>query len=129
MPGASGEAPPQAIGPNPVNGREVMPGVQNYAASVAAQTKQFTVYTNTEPEQVEPEAQEQVVEAVGEPKDRELAVGLLRALHSLQEALDAAALAGLIIEPSFKKFPNRFKDRGSDADSYVARVDVYRRLA
>jgi hypothetical protein len=42
--------------------------------------------------------------------------------------MDAAALAGLIIEPNFKQFPNRFKELGSDMESYVAQVEIYRKL-
>ena len=73
---------------------------------------------------------EQGVTARGDhPGDRDLASGLTHALHILQEALDAATLAGLIVEPNFKRYPNRFKDRGSDIESYVAMVQIYRKLA
>lgn len=63
-----------------------------------------------------------------EPADRDVAVRVMRALHELQAALDAAALAGLVIVPSFKSVPDRFKDRGNNTESYVARVEVYRKL-
>ncbi len=66
--------------------------------------------------------------AEGSPGDRNIAAGILKAVHGLQEALDAAALAGLIVGPNFKRFPDRFKDRGSNADSFVVSVEVYRRL-
>jgi len=66
--------------------------------------------------------------AAGDPKDRELATAILRAIHHLQESFDAAALAGLIVEPSFKQVPDRFRDRGSDVESHVVRAEVYRKL-
>ncbi len=94
----------------------------NYPSSAVAEASQasnLTVYTNPEPE----------LERGGEPKDREIARAVLNALHQLQEAFDSATLAGLIVEPSFKRLPNRFSDRGSDAESYLASVEVYRKLA
>ncbi len=94
----------------------------DYASSSvvrAPQASKLTVYTNPEP----------TLERGGEPKDREIAGAVLNALHQLQEVLDTATLAGLIVEPSFKRIPSRFSDRGSDAESYVASVEVYRKLA
>ncbi len=85
----------------------------------ATQATAFTVYTNSDA----------VRESNGDPNDRDLASGVMQALHGLQETLDRAALAGLIIEPAFNRYPNRFKDRGSDAESYVAKVEIYRKLA
>ncbi len=104
---------------------------QNYAASASptAASTPFTVYTNSEQGDVEQVPLDQTLQPGGEPNDRDLATQVLQTLNALQEALDAATLAGLIVEPSFKAFPNRFKDRGSDADSFVARANVYRRLA
>ena len=85
----------------------------------AIQATAFTLYTDTDA----------VRESSGDPNDRDLATVVMQALHGLQDALDRAALAGLIVEPCFKRFPNRFKDRGSDAESYVAKVEIYRKLA
>ena len=86
----------------------------------SAQATAFKIYTDDD----------QGVTAGGDqPGDRDLASGLTHALHSLQEALDSATLAGLIVEPDFKRYPNRFKDRGSDIESYVAMVQIYRKLA
>ncbi len=65
----------------------------------------------------------------GDPHDRELALGLLNAMNNLQDALDAAVMAGLIVEPSFSRVANRFNDRGCDVDTYVAKVQIFRRLA
>ena len=85
-----------------------------------AQATAFKVYTNDD----------QGVTARGNhPGDRDLASGVTHALHSLQDALDAATLGGLIVEANFKRYPNRFKDRGSDIESYVAMVQIYRKLA
>ena len=109
-----------------------MSAAHNYAASASendAQAARFTVFTNTDQAVSEPAPAEPSLEPVGDPKDREIAAAVLRSLRALQDTLDAAAVAGLIVEPSFKKYPGRFKDRGSDAESYVAKVDVYRKLA
>lgn len=65
----------------------------------------------------------------GSAQDRELALGLLNAMNLLQDALDEAALAGLMVEPSFSRVTNRFNDRGCDVDTYVTKVKIYRRLA
>ena len=94
----------------------------DYATSAVAHAplaSNLTVSTNPEP----------ALERGGEPKDREIARTVLKALHQLQEAFDTATLAGLIVEPSFKRLSNRFRDRGSDAESYLASVEVYRKLA
>lgn len=64
----------------------------------------------------------------GDPRDRKLATDLVSAINELQEAMDAAALAGLVVEPTFARFANRFNEVGSDIDSFVARVQIYRKL-
>ena len=63
-----------------------------------------------------------------DPRDREVARDLMRALDTLQQALDQAALRGLIVEPRFVRQANRYTDRGSDAEAFVAQVDVFRKL-
>ncbi len=85
-----------------------------------AQATAFKVYTNDD---------QSVTVKGDQPGDRDLASGVTHALHILQEALDAATLAGLIVEPNFKRYPNRFRDRGSDIESYVAAIQIYRKLA
>ena len=65
----------------------------------------------------------------GDPRDRTLAANLVGAVNELQEAMDAAALAGLVVEPTFARFANRFNEVGSDVDSFVARVQIYRKLS
>jgi len=99
-----------------------MNSVNGHAISESRQIPQaanLTVYTNTTP----------IPDGAVAPNDRVLATSILKAMHQLQETFDAAALAGLIVEPSFKMLPNRFRDRGSDTESYVASVEVYRKLA
>ena len=68
-------------------------------------------------------------ETSGHPQsDRELADRTQRALTELQDALDAAVLAGLIVEPSFTRIENRLTQCGARVDSFVGRVHVLRRL-
>lgn len=90
----------------------------------SATSAAFKVYTNSQEAVATP-----ALKGGGDPKDRELATRVLKSLNELQEAMDAAALAGLIVEPAFKKFGNRFKELGTDADSWVAHVEIYRKLA
>ena len=68
-------------------------------------------------------------EASGHPQgDREIADRTQRALAELQDALDAAVLAGLIVEPSFTRIENRLTQCGARVDSFVGKVHVLRRL-
>ena len=87
----------------------------------ASQASKFKVYTNSQ--------EEISVKIGGDPKDRDMASRVVNALNKLQDAMDAAALAGLIIEPAFKQFSNRFKELGIDIESYVGQVEIYRKLA
>lgn len=82
-------------------------------------------FLSIEPEEV---VVEKDLASGGDPRDRELAAALVSAINELQEAMDAAALAGLVVEPSFARFANRFNEVGSDVDSFVARVQIYRKL-
>ena len=93
------------------------------AALRATPSSPFAVHTNTE------QTVGQRLKDGGEPKDRDHAARVLNATHELQAAIDAAAVAGLIVEPSFKSYPNRFQELGCDADSYVTKVEIYRKLA
>lgn len=73
--------------------------------------------------------QHRLAEASGDPLgDREIADRTQHALAELQDALDAAVLAGLIVEPSFTRIENRLTQCGARVDSFVARVHVLRRL-
>lgn len=76
----------------------------------------------------EPTVEEDVLPG-GDPRDREIAADLVGAINELQEAMDAAALASLMVEPTFARFANRFNEVGPDMDSFVARVQIYRNLS
>ncbi len=73
--------------------------------------------------------QHRPAEASGHPLgDRKIADRTQCALAELQDALDAAVLAGLIVEPSFTRIEIRLTQCGARIDSFVARVHVLRRL-
>ena len=63
------------------------------------------------------------------PSDHELAANLTRAIATLQEAMDTASRAGLIVEPSFKSISGRFNEYGVSVDSYICSVEIYRKLS
>ena len=62
------------------------------------------------------------------PTDKALADDISRAIASLQSAMDAAVMAGLVVEPGFMLVENRLNSSGVRADSFVRRVRVFRRL-
>ncbi len=62
------------------------------------------------------------------PTDRDVAVKTVQAVGELQEAMDAALLAGLIVEPSFSQVENRLTRYGTRISSFVCNVRVYRKL-
>jgi hypothetical protein len=64
-----------------------------------------------------------------EQTDREIADELIKTMHTFQEALDRAILAGLIVEPSFRRVENRFIKVGVSSDSYIVKCQVYRKLS
>lgn len=63
------------------------------------------------------------------PDDRDLADRILRACNELQEAMDTAVLAGLIVEPSFARIEGRLTRAGVKVDSFACSVKVFRKLA
>ena len=63
------------------------------------------------------------------PSDRVLARSLNQGTAKLQDAMDAASKAGLIIEPTFKSISGRFNEFGVSIDSYVCNVELYRKLS
>ena len=63
------------------------------------------------------------------PSDRVLARNLNQGTAKLQDAMDAATKAGLIIEPTFKSISGRFNEFGVSVDSYVCTVELYRKLS
>ena len=64
-----------------------------------------------------------------ETTDRDLANDVTEAAHRLQEALDKAVLAGLIVEPSFMSVGNRFSNVGVSAESFLVKIRIMRRLS
>ena len=60
--------------------------------------------------------------------DHETAARILRAVGELQEAMDDAYIAGLIVEPSFTHIENRIAKCGVRVDSHVCNVHVFRKL-
>lgn len=60
--------------------------------------------------------------------DRELADAALMAAKKLQDAMDDAIKAGLIVEPTVKKVENRFVSVGVSSDSYLVNLSVWRKL-
>ena len=61
--------------------------------------------------------------------DEDLAARVVRAIAELQEAMDAAILAGLIVDPSFQQLGGRFESYGVSRDSFVCEAHIYRKLA
>jgi len=64
-----------------------------------------------------------------DPGDREIADRATRAISELQDALDAAILAGLNVDPSFALIENRLSRFASRIDSYLCKINIYRQLA
>ncbi len=61
--------------------------------------------------------------------DRDIADRINHAVMDVQEAMDAALLAGLLVEPSFTVIDNRLTKTGVRIDSNVCKVQVFRKLA
>ena len=66
--------------------------------------------------------------AMAHPSDREIAERMLGAIADLQQAMDSANLAGLMVEPNFSRIENRLTQCGMRIDSFVCKVHVYRKL-
>ena len=73
--------------------------------------------------------QDRPADAAGNPDDREIADRVQRAITEVQESMDQAVLAGLIVEPNFARIENRLTQCGARIDSFVCKVGVYRKLA
>ena len=61
--------------------------------------------------------------------DSEIAGMLKRGVAALQEAMDAALLADLVVKPSIILMENRLTPWGMRVDSFVCNVSSFRRLA
>ena len=66
---------------------------------------------------------------VGNQDDRNIANRIVAAITEVQESMDKAVLAGLIVEPNFARIENRLTQCGARIDSFVCKVGVYRKLA
>ena len=73
--------------------------------------------------------QDRTAETSGHSGDREIANRTTRAINEFQDALDAAILAGLNVEPSFTFIENRLTKLASRNGSCVCNVNFYRQLA
>ena len=62
------------------------------------------------------------------PSDSEIADQVVSAVNKVQEVLDQAILAGLVVKPGFKRIENRLTQSGMRLDSYVCSVRVFRKL-
>ena len=63
-----------------------------------------------------------------ESRDAQLAVRVIKAANELQEAMDAAARAGLILEPNLKRFASNSAEYGSEAETFLCKIEIYRKL-
>ncbi len=80
------------------------------------------------PEALALDYQDWPADAAGYPGDCEIADRMQRALAEFQDALDAAVLAGLNVDPSFALIENRLTRFASRIDAYVCKVNLYRQL-
>ena len=68
------------------------------------------------------------VPEIHHPSDSEIAEQIVDAVNKVQEAMDRAILAGLVVEPSFNRIENRLTQTGMRLDSFVCNVRVFRKL-
>ncbi len=61
--------------------------------------------------------------------DAQIAEKVQLAVARIQETMDAALTAGLIVEPSFNQVENRQTPWGTRIDSFVCNIRTFRRLA
>ncbi len=66
---------------------------------------------------------------VGNQDDRDIAYRIVTAMTEIQEAMDRAVLAGLIVEPNFARIENRLTQCGARIDSFICKIGLYRKLA
>ena len=62
------------------------------------------------------------------PNDRELADRILKASNKLQNAVDDAVGAGLVVEPAFTRIEGRMRGTGNAMASYICNVKLFRKL-
>ncbi len=62
------------------------------------------------------------------PTDQEMGELINRAIATIQDAMDRAQMAGIVLEPSFSLVENRLAPCGMRFDSFVCKVGSFRRL-
>ncbi len=62
------------------------------------------------------------------PTDHDIALRVTGAIGELQDAIDAAILSGLMVEPGFKLISGRFNEFGVSMESYLCSVQINRKL-
>ncbi len=60
--------------------------------------------------------------------DHQIAEQVIAAVNEVQEVMDRAILAGLVVEPGFKRIENRLTQSGMRLDSFVCAIRVFRKL-
>ncbi len=68
------------------------------------------------------------VSEIHQPSDSEIAEQIVDTVNKVQEAMDRAILAGLVVEPDFKRIENRLTQSGMRFDSFVCAIRVFRKL-
>ncbi len=76
----------------------------------------------------EPIEVSEVMPEIHQPSDPEIADQIVDAVNQVQEAMDRAILAGLVVEPNFKSIENRLTQSGMRLDSFVCAIRVFRKL-
>ncbi len=80
------------------------------------------------PATAEPVEASGAVPEINQPSDRKIADQIIEAVNKVQEVMDRAILAGLVVEPNFKSIENRLTQSGMRLDSFVCTVRVFRKL-
>ena len=65
---------------------------------------------------------------IHQPSDPEIAEQIVDAVNQVQEAMDRAILAGLVVEPDFRRIENRLTQSSMRLDSFVCAIRVFRKL-
>jgi len=95
--------------------------VQNFCAGIV-ETVDMPSDTIPFPKDVKPTTRDTGL------SDAQIAEKIHLAVAQIQETMDAALMAGLIVEPSFNLIENRQTHWGVRLDSFVCNVRTYRRL-
>ena len=80
------------------------------------------------PAEAEPVEEAGAMPEIDRFSDHEIADQIVDAVNKVQEMMDQAILAGLVVEPSFKRIENRLTQSGMRLDSFVCNIRVFRKL-